>query len=83
MTTFKNTVNAFGNSAGDNMDKHVTKWSGRGVLPAGRLKNYPGETGKISGGNRRLAKASYGTGDGGVYFKGTNAFTKGKGKKGG
>lgn len=83
MTTFKNCVNAFGKSAGDDMSKHATKWSGRGVLPQGKLKNYPGETGNISGGSRHLAKAKYGAGSGsGVFFKGFNAFSKGTGKKG-
>lgn len=82
MTTFKNCVNAFGNSAGDDMDKNSTTWKGRGVLPKGKLKRYPGEVGEISGGNRRLSKAKYGTGGGsGTSQRGQNAFTKGgKGK---
>jgi hypothetical protein len=81
MTTFKNTVNAFGKSAGDDMDKHVTKYKGRGVLPKGSPGKYPGATGSISSGNRRLAKAKYGTGGSTHPVKGTNAFTKGgKGK---
>lgn len=83
MTKFVNKVNAFGSSAGDDMEKHVTKWSGRGVLPQGKLKTYPGATGNIASGNRKLATAKHGTGGGsGVSFRGTNAFTKGKGKKG-
>jgi hypothetical protein len=79
MTTFKNSVNAFGNSAGDDMQKHVTNWSGRGVLPRGKLNRYPGEVANISTGNRRLAKAKHGDGGGsGTAFCGKNAFTKGK-----
>jgi len=81
MTTFKNEVNAFGNNAGDSLSEHVTSWSGHGSMPMGKLKRYPGAVGNISGGNRRLAKAQYGTGDGGTTVRGTNAFTKGgKGK---
>jgi hypothetical protein len=80
MTTFKNCVNAFGSSAGDDMDKHVTKYKGRGVLPKGSPGKYPGAVGKISSGNRRLAKAKYGTGGSTTGQRGTNAFTKGKGK---
>jgi hypothetical protein len=79
MTTFKNTVNAFGNSSGDDMQKHVTSWGGRGAMPKGKLKNYPGEVANISTGNRRLAKAKYGTGGKSVTgFCGTNAFSKKK-----
>lgn len=81
MTTFNNKVNAFGDSAGDSLTNHKTTYRGRGVFPKGKMK-YPGEVGDISGGNRRLAKAKYGTGGGsGTAFYGTNAFTKGgKGK---
>lgn len=80
MTTFKNTVNAFGNSAGDDMGKHVTNWKGAGTsFPKGKLKRYP--TVDPSSGNRRLAKAKHGAGGGsGTSFCGKNAFTKGKGK---
>jgi len=79
MTTFKNSVNAFGSSAGDSLSTNSTSWKGRGVLPKGKLK-YPGAAGDISGGNRRLAKSDYGTGGSSQCVKGTNAFTKGKGK---
>jgi hypothetical protein len=82
MTTFKNTVNAFGNSAGDSLTEHCTNWKGRGALPKGKLGKYPGAVGDISDGNRRLSKAKYGTGGGSsTAQRGTNAFTKGgKGK---
>jgi hypothetical protein len=80
MTKFKNEVNAFGNSAGDSLSTNSTRWRGHGSLPEGKLK-YSGELGDISGGNRRLAKAKYGTGESHTSFRGTNAFTKGgKGK---
>jgi hypothetical protein len=79
MTTFKNIVNAFGNSAGDSLSTNSTSWKGRGVLPKGKLGKYPGGAGDISGGNRRLAKAKHGTGGGsGTSFHGKNAFSKGK-----
>jgi hypothetical protein len=79
MTKFKNTVNAFGNSPGDDMQKHVTNFGGRGSFPQGKLKRYPGEVANISTGNRRLAKAKYGTGgDSGTSFCGKNAFSRGK-----
>lgn len=78
MTTFKNSVNAFGNSAGDDMSKHITQWKGRGVVAKGKIQNYPGEVANISTGNRRLAKAKHGAGSGGTAFCGKNAFTKGK-----
>jgi len=84
MTKFKNTVNAFGNSAGDDMSKNSTTWKGHASvgMPKGKLNRYPGPTGEISGGNRRLSKAKYGAGGGsGTSVRGQNAFTKGgKGK---
>jgi hypothetical protein len=82
MTKFRNSVNAFGDSAGDDMSKHVTNWCGSPTVgfPKGKLKSYPGEVGEISGGNRRLAKAKYGTGGGSgtTFRKGMNAFSRGK-----
>ena len=83
MTTFKNSVNAFGNSAGDDMSKSVTSWSGRGSMPKGKLKRYPSGAGDISGGSRHLAKSQLGTGGGSgtTFARGMNAFSKGgKGK---
>jgi hypothetical protein len=78
MTTFKG-FNAFGDSAGDSLSAPKTEWKGRGVLPKGKLKRYPGEAANISNGNRRLAKAKHGAGGGsGTSHRGTNAFTKGK-----
>lgn len=81
MTTFKNSVNAFGDSAGDDMSKHVTNWCGNKTgMPKGKLKRYPGAVGDIDDGNRRLAKAKHGTGGGSgtTFRKGMNAFSKGK-----
>lgn len=80
MTKFRNTINAFGDSAGDDMEKHVTVWRGlEPGMPLGKLKRYPGEAANISGGNRRLAKAKLGDGGGsGTHFCGKNAFSRGK-----
>lgn len=42
----------------------ATKFMGRGGLPEGQLKHYPGITDDVSNGNRRLARANHGEGDG-------------------
>jgi hypothetical protein len=78
MTKFINKVNAFGNNAGDSLTNNPTTWKGvKTGVPKGKLKGV-GETGDISGSNRRLAKAKYGTGGSNPPFKGTNAFSKGR-----
>lgn len=41
-----------------------TKFGGRPAVPAGPLKRYPGAVADISGGNRTLAKAKQGEGEG-------------------
>jgi hypothetical protein len=81
MTKFVNKVNAFGDSPGDDMSKHVTTWKGAGTsMPKGKLKRYPSLD--VSSGNRRLAKSKLSASEGGTTFcKGVNAFSKGgKGK---
>ncbi len=79
MTTFKNKVNAFGDSAGDSLAENCTNWGGKVGMPKGKLKRYPSAVADISGGNRRLSKSNHGTGGGdGVSTKGTNAFSKRK-----
>lgn len=77
MTKFVNKVNAFGDSAGDSLETNSTRWSGRGAFPKGKVA-YSGKLGDISGGNRRLAKAKFGTGESKTSFSGTNAFSKGR-----
>lgn len=42
----------------------ATKFTGRGALPEGPLKHYPGGVANISNGNRRLAKSEHGDGGG-------------------
>lgn len=59
-----------------------TKFSGRGALPDGRLKRYPGAAADISGGNRRLAKSNHGDGGGdGVRYAGSPNGFKGGSRK--
>lgn len=41
-----------------------TDFCGRGAVPDGKLKHYPGAVAGTSGGNRRLAKANHGDGGG-------------------
>jgi len=47
-----------------------TNFSGRGAVPEGPLKNYPGAVANIGNGNRRLAKTRHGEGGGtGTNFR--------------
>lgn len=41
-----------------------TKFTGRGGLPEGSLKHYPGAVADVGMGNRRLAKSNHGDGGG-------------------
>ena len=41
-----------------------TDYCGRGAVPDGKLKGYPGAVADIGGGNRRVAKANHGEGSG-------------------
>lgn len=41
-----------------------TKFTGRGGLPDGPLKHYPGITEDVGKGNRRLARSNHGDGGG-------------------
>lgn len=64
------------------MGPPATKFTGRGAVPDGQLKRYPGAAADISGGNRRLAKAKHGDGDGsGTSFSTTGGNAFGKGRK--
>lgn len=59
-----------------------TKFKGRGGLPEGPLKRYPGGAADTSGGNRRLAKSGVGDGGGsGVTFSTTGGNAFGRGRK--
>lgn len=86
MTTFKGHKTGF-NPTGSNecspneMGPPKTKFCGRGALPDGPLKRYPGAVADIDGGNRRLSKANHGDGGGsGTSFKSNTAFGGKKGK---
>ena len=60
------------------MGPPTTKFMGRGGLPEGGLKRYPGAVADIGMGNRRMAKSVHGDGDGsGTRFSGTTAFDRG------
>lgn len=69
MTTFKGLKTGF-NKTGSNdccpnmTGPPATKFSGRGGVPEGPLKRYPGSVANISDGNRRLAKSNHGEGAG-------------------
>lgn len=59
------------------MGPPTTKFSGRGGLPEGQLKHYPGAVADTSGGNRRLSKSKHGDGDGSsTRYSGNTAFDK-------
>ena len=82
MTTFKGMKTGF-NKTGSNeccpnfMGPPDTKFTGRGGVPEGPLKRYPGAVAETSGGNRRLAKSNHGDGGGsGTRFSGNTAFDK-------
>lgn len=56
----------------------ATKFTGRGGVPEGPLKRYPGGAASIDDGNRRLAKSGVGDGSGsGTAFNGRTAFNRG------
>lgn len=86
MTTFKGHKTGFkpgasNTCAPNEMGPPATAFKGRGALPAGKLKGYPGAVADISGSNRRVAKSAHGAGSGaGTMQRGTNAFSKGKRK---
>lgn len=80
MTTFKGRKTGF-NKTGSNMTDPnpsgppATKFTGRGAVPGGPLKHYPGGAASIDNGNRRLAKSGVGAGDGcGTRFSTNTAF---------
>lgn len=82
MTKFKGFKTGF-NRTGSNdavpnqFGPPATKFTGRGALPSGPLKNYPGSAADISGGNRHLAKSKTGEGGGsGTRYCGRGAFSK-------
>lgn len=85
MTTFKGMKTGF-NKTGSNeccpnfMGPPATKFTGRGGVPEGPLKHYPGVVADIGGGNRRLAKSNHGEGGGsGTRFSGSpSGFSRGR-----
>lgn len=83
MTSFKGHKTGF-NPGGSNevtpnfMGAPKTDFKGRGALPPGKLKHYPGAVADTDKGNRRLAKATHGEGGGSsTTFNGRTAFNRG------
>lgn len=69
MTEFCGLKTGFNKTGRNNVDPNpsgppATKFSGRGGLPEGPFKRYPGGVANISDGNRRLAKSKHGDGGG-------------------
>lgn len=69
MTKFKGRKTAFNPSGSNDVTPNrdgppTTKFKGRGSLPEGSLKHYPGITEDVSTGNRRLARSKHGDGGG-------------------
>jgi hypothetical protein len=88
-TTFKGHKTGFksGKSntcAPNEMGPPSTKFSGRGAVPEGPFKRFPGAVADISNGNRRLSKSNYGAdGSDGVTFRGRGALSRVAGAKSG
>lgn len=83
MTKFKGHKTGFNPSGSNDVTPNregppKTKFVGRGGLPEGGLKRYPGITEDVSAGNRRLARSKHGDGGGsGVVFNGSpNGFKR-------
>jgi hypothetical protein len=61
------------------MGPPATKFTGRGGVPEGQLKHYPGAVADTGMGNRRLAKSNHGDGGGSsTRYSGNTAFDKGR-----
>lgn len=76
MTTFKGMKTGFNRTGSNDCNPNPsgppsTQFKGRGGLPEGGLKRYPGAVADTSNGNRRLAKSNHGDGGGsGTRFSG-------------
>lgn len=69
MTTFKGKKTGFNKTGSNDCNPNpsgppATEFKGRGAVPAGKLKHFPGSTANISNSNRKVARSEYGTGDG-------------------
>lgn len=84
MTTFKGFKTGFNKTGSNDCSPNpsgppVTKFTGRGAVPAGQLKHYPGAAAETSNGNRRLSKSGVGDGGGSsTRFSGRTAFSRSK-----
>ena len=86
MSTFKGRTTGFNPSGSNDCDPNPmgppkTKFSGRGAVPEGPLKHFPGQAVNISMSNRRNAKSKMGDGGGSsTTFSGRTAFNRGGSK---
>lgn len=84
MTTYKGFRTGFNKSGSNNVVPNpngppATKFTGRGGVPEGPLKHYPGSAADTSNGNRRLAKSGQGAGDGSsTRYSGHTGFRSGR-----
>lgn len=84
-TKYKGHKSGFNKSGSNDVTPNMsgpptTKFMGRGGMPEGPLKRYPGSVAETSNGNRRLAKSDHGDGAGsGTRFSttGGNGFGRG------
>lgn len=80
MTTFKGMKTGFNKTGNNDCDPNpmgppTTKFTGRGGVPEGPLKHFPGPAADISMSNRRTAKGRHAEGDGSsTRYSTTTAF---------
>lgn len=83
MTNFKGRATGFNPSGSNDCDPNPmgppkTKFTGRGGVPEGGLKHFPGGASDIGSSNRRGAKSKLGEGGGcSTTFNGRTAFNRG------
>lgn len=84
MTKYKGRQTGFNKTGSNNVTPDFsgppsTDYCGRGSVPDGKLKHYPGAVANISDGNRRLAKSNHGAGGGSTTRVSTStAFGRGR-----
>lgn len=85
MTSFRGHKTGFNKTGSNSCNPNpsgppATKFTGRGGVPEGGLKHYPGAVAETSSGNRRLSKSTYGDGGsmGSTSFNGRTAFNRGR-----
>jgi hypothetical protein len=82
MTQFKGFKTGFNKTGSNSCDPNpsgppATKFKGRGSVPSGKLKHYPGSVAKTGESNRAVAKSMHGDGSGSsTRYSTTTAFGK-------